>query len=113
MCAKMPPVACCCGSADQMHFCFWNENRIWRYQQLKFYKHFYKCDFEIWLDSVHELLPHFKNQNSLKDQGLGPLLCEVSVDKSVSQVWDLPSNGTQRATCNLSSFQDMAVARDG
>lgn len=31
-----------------------------------FTKHFLKCDFEIWLDLVHELLPHFENQNSFK-----------------------------------------------
>lgn len=44
-----------------------------------------------------------KTKTVSKDWGLGPLLCEVSVDKSMSQVWELHSCSTQRTTCNLST----------
>lgn len=44
-----------------------------------------------------------KTKTVLKDQGLRPLLCEVSVDKSMSLVWELHSNSTQKTTCNSST----------
>lgn len=85
-----------------MHFIFWNENRIWRYQQHKFYKHFYTCDFEIWLDIL-------KAKTILKAQVFRYLLCELTVTKLMSWVWNCTAIVPEDNLQVDHSFQDVDV----